>query len=101
MSVHNKYTGYTLKHLLLRHMYNLPLPMLMCYMLKPYTLRLPTHWSAVLGSTDLALYCAVPYMAACVDASRTVFWDRSWVLITPMLIASWADILFQLIFSRN
>ena len=25
MSVHNKYTGYTLKHLLLRHMYNLPL----------------------------------------------------------------------------
>ena len=31
-----------LKHLLLRHMYNLPLPMLMCYVLKPYTLRLPT-----------------------------------------------------------
>ena len=26
MSVHNKYTGYTLKHLLLRHMYNLSLP---------------------------------------------------------------------------
>ena len=26
MSVHNKYTGYTLKHLLLRHMYNLLLP---------------------------------------------------------------------------
>ena len=25
-SVHNEYTGYTLKHLLLRHMYNLPLP---------------------------------------------------------------------------
>ena len=25
MSVHNEYTGYTLKHLLLRHMYNLPL----------------------------------------------------------------------------
>ena len=42
-SVHNKYTGYTLKHLLLRHMYNLPLPMLICYMLKPYTLRLPTN----------------------------------------------------------
>ena len=30
-SVHNKYTGYTLKHLLLRHMYNLPLPVLLCY----------------------------------------------------------------------
>ena len=42
MSVHNEYTGYTLKHLLLRHMYNLPLLMLMCYVLKPYTLRLPT-----------------------------------------------------------
>ena len=25
MSVHNEYTGYTLKHLLLRHMYNLSL----------------------------------------------------------------------------
>ena len=25
----------------------------------------------------LALYCAALYMAACVDASRTVFWDRS------------------------
>ena len=25
---HNKYTGYTLKHLLLRHMYNLPVPKL-------------------------------------------------------------------------
>ena len=23
------------------------------------------------------LYCTVPYIAACVDASRTVFWDRS------------------------
>ena len=30
-SVHNEYTGYLLKHLLLRHMYNLPLPVLMCY----------------------------------------------------------------------
>ena len=28
MSVHNEYTGYTLKHLLLRHMYNLLLPKL-------------------------------------------------------------------------
>ena len=79
MSVHNEYTGYTLKHLLLRHMYNLPLPMLMCYVLKPYALRLPSRWSAVLGSTNnnFALYCVVPYMAACVDASRTVFWDCS------------------------
>ena len=29
-SVHNEYTGYLLKHLLLRHMYNLPLPILLC-----------------------------------------------------------------------
>ena len=35
MSVHNEYTGYTLKHLLLRHMYNLPLPVLTCYALEP------------------------------------------------------------------
>ena len=24
-----------------------------------------------------ALYCAVPFIVACVDISRTVFWDRS------------------------
>ena len=47
MPVHNEYTGYTLKHLLLRHMYNLPLPMLMCYMLKLYALRLPTCWCSL------------------------------------------------------
>ena len=80
-SVHNKYTGYTLKHLLLRHMYNLSLPMLMCYVLKPSALRLPTgkdvHWrmprDRLLSHTVL---CGVLY-TACVDASRTVFWDRS------------------------
>ena len=59
----------------------------MCYMLKPYALRLPTCWSTVLGPTDwrmhqrvcvcVALYCVVLYIAACVDASRTVLWDRS------------------------
>ena len=26
--------------------------------------------------SHLALYCAVPYMAACVVVSGTVFWDR-------------------------
>ena len=41
-SVHHEYTGYTLKHLLLRHMYNLSLPMLKSYVLKPDALRLPT-----------------------------------------------------------
>ena len=28
------------------------------------------------------LYCVVAYIAACVDASRTVFWDRSVTLRT-------------------
>ena len=67
-------------------MYNLPLPMLKCYVLKPYALRLPTCWSAVLGSTAWrtrpnALYtvlCGDLY-TVCVDASRTVFWDRSYL----------------------
>ena len=59
MSVHNEYTGYTLKHLLLRHMYNLPLLVLKCYALEPYAataLRLMT-----LLMTH-ALYCAVLYI---------------------------------------
>ena len=42
-----------------------------------------TGW--VLSTTDCrmiaALYCAVPFIVACVDVSRTVFWDRS----TPWL----------------
>ena len=49
MSVHNEYTGYALKHLFLRHMYNLSLPVLMCYVLEPYALRLPTGGSALFG----------------------------------------------------
>ena len=66
-------------------MYNLPLPMLMCYVLKLYALRLPTCSSAVLGSTDYTDYhvclshtvlCGALY-TACVDTSRMVFWDRS------------------------
>ena len=59
MSVHNEYTGYTLKHLLLRHMYNLPLPVLMCYALEPCALRLLTTTAA---TNALTLYCAVPYI---------------------------------------
>ena len=78
-SVHNKYTGYTLKHLLLRYMYNLPLPMLMCYVLKHYALRLPTGgcslvkcwpttacWTRVSMCLPtrlcLTLYCVVTYI---------------------------------------
>ena len=85
MSVHNEYTGYTLKHLLLRHMYNLSLLNLCATCSSLVTLRLPTArvpdcYSLLfnsLSSALCALYCAVPYIAVCVDASRAVFWDRS------------------------
>ena len=52
MSVHNEYTGYTLKHLLLRHMYNLSLPNLCATSSSPVTLRLPT------GDPTLLTVCA-------------------------------------------
>ena len=71
-------------------MYNLPLPMLMCYVLKPYALRLPTggcspvkclHSNASRLTTAHTVLCGDLY-TACVDASRMVFWDRS-VLCWP------------------
>ena len=76
MSVHNEYTGYTLKHLFLRHMYKLPLPMLMCYVLKHYALRLPTGRCSLVEcqcsnaltltvsytTLALTLYCVVVYI---------------------------------------
>ena len=89
MSVHNEYTGYTLKHLLLRFMYNLSLPNLCATCSSLATLRLPTvdlhsaevagimHPQRVTGGEFFTLYCVVAYIAACVDASRMVFWDRS------------------------
>ena len=89
MSVHNEYTGYTLKYLLLRLMYNLSLPNLCATCSSLVTLRLPTvdpysaevpggmHPQRVTGGEFFTLYCVVAYIAACVDASRTVFWDRS------------------------
>ena len=57
-------------------MYNLTLSETMCY---------TTNWSTLLGSYVLSvhpkcastLYCAVPYIAPCVDVSRTVFRDHS------------------------
>ena len=56
-------------------MYNLSLPNLCATLLvAPLSLK----------STDEiphALYCVVPYIAACVDVSRTVFQDRSGNLI--------------------
>ena len=62
-SVHNKYTGYLLKHLLLRHMDNLPLPVLMCYALKPYALRLPTATAD--GLLMLLSHCTVRCFIYC------------------------------------
>ena len=38
---------------------------------------LTTEYTLRVSQSDLALYCVVPYIAACVDASRMVFWDRS------------------------
>ena len=59
-SVHNEYTGYLLKHLLLRHMYNLPLPVLMCY---AQALRSETSYCyCYCVSNALALYCTVLYI---------------------------------------
>ena len=84
MSVHNEYTGYLLKHLLLRHMYNLPLPVLMCY---AQALRSETSYcycyycmcarvKCASVSVPRTVLCGALY-TACVDASRMVFWDRS------------------------
>ena len=76
-SVHNEYTGYSLKHLLLRHMYNLSLSNLCATLLNA-----PLSLESTCGIT-LALRCAVPYMAACVVISGTVFWDHSSPNILP------------------
>ena len=81
MSVYNEYTGYTLKHLLLRHMYNLSLPNLCATCSSLATLRLPTvdpYSAEVPGRMHSpTLYCGVTYICACIDASRMVFWDHS------------------------
>ena len=93
-------------------MYNLSLPMLMCYVLKPYALRLPTGgcypaecWhSNGLGLTAVFLSYSVSPLhtvlcddlyTACVDASRTVFWDRSKLRLRAVII------LFMEVLSRN
>ena len=55
-----------LKHLLLRHMYNSSLPNL-CATLQVDPLCLRGYWQ-----NAPTLYCAVPYLVACVDVSRTV-----------------------------
>ena len=62
-------------------MYNLSLPKLCANLLAGLlslssTSRLPVT-DGVTSQSDFALYCAVLYMVACVDVSRTVFRDRS------------------------
>ena len=63
-----------MKHLLLTHMYNLPLPVLTCYALEP---RAATVAKLLLRMTDCRTVLCDALYTACVDASRTVFWDRS------------------------
>ena len=53
-SVHNEYTGYTLKHLLLRHMYNLSLPKLCATLLVD-----PLLLALILERDWLASHCTV------------------------------------------
>ena len=72
MSVSQQIHWMQLKHLLLRHMYNLSLPNLCATLLVDPTALL----ESVLANVS-TLYCVVSYIVACVDVSRTVFWDRS------------------------
>ena len=78
-----------LKHLLLRHMYNLLLPILLCYAQAlcsetSYCYRDRVTPSACVQVTlyecrvqiPRTVLCSALY-TACVDASRMVFWDRS------------------------
>ena len=63
-------------------MYNLPLPNLRATLLVASAqLSLTADASELTASESLSvLYCTVPYIAACVDVSRTVFLDRSYSL---------------------
>ena len=80
-----------LKHLLLRRMYNLPLPILLCYAQAlhsetSYCYRDCVTPSACVQVTLCECHVRIPIprtvlcgalYTACVDASRMVFWDRS------------------------
>ena len=79
-SVHNEYTWYTLKHLLLRHMYNLPLPVLLCYAQALCSETSCCYDCASKSASEWVCPCTVlcgALYTACVDARRTVFWDCS------------------------
>ena len=63
MSVHNEYTGYTLKHLLLRHMYNLSLPNLCAILLPDVSQSGPVYdW---LPNDRRAVLCSAFYSCLC------------------------------------
>ena len=57
-------------------MYNLPLPVLTCYALEPRAATL-AKLMLILHRTDSRTVLCNALYTACVDASRTVFWDRS------------------------
>ena len=57
-------------------MYNLPLPVLMCYALEPHAATLGKLMLILHGTDSHTVLCDALY-TACVDASRMVFWDRS------------------------
>ena len=81
MSVHNEYTGSTLKHLLLRHMCNLAATD--ANVLRAQALHSETSYWRMFSGQVLTRECSLHTVlcgdlyTACVDASRTVFWDRS------------------------
>ena len=54
-------------------MYNLSLPKLCATLLVDPTALLESLLVNVLSLTDFALYCAVPYIVACVDVSERYF----------------------------
>ena len=108
-----------LKHLLLRHMYNLLLPILLCY---AQALRSETSYcyrDRVTLSTCVqvtlcecrvriprTVLCGALY-TACVDASRTVFWDRSilsmtsWISINKRNLYLWEEDTYKIYFLYN
>ena len=101
-SVHNEYTGWSLK---LRHMYNLSLPNLratlqaclnrLCWVVAPDCM-LVTERVLLRVCVRPVLYCTVSYIAACVDASGTVFWDRPRDPDLICVFTHWFEWQFQL-----
>ena len=62
-------------------MYNLSLPIYVLFYLHVWTdyaerVLSPTANYEVPSTKSLVLYCTVPFIATCVDAIGTVFWDR-------------------------